>query len=86
MTFILPIVYCEVYVKEDADIIAKRIISNYSLLACYGTATLQYSVMSYLKLLNVTLVSFHIEMAYAKKILLNQKLTRNWSREVQRKI
>ena len=24
MAFILPIVYCEVYVKEDVDIIAKR--------------------------------------------------------------
>jgi len=34
MAFILPIVYCEVYVKEDVDIIAKRkvcfLISNYS--------------------------------------------------------
>lgn len=58
MAYILPIVYSEVYVKEDADITTKRKVyflsSNYSLLACYALATLYYVVMNYsLKFLNV---------------------------------
>lgn len=82
MAYILPIVYSEVYVKEAADRTTKRkvyfLISNDSLLA----RMLQPPVLvseELFKLLNVALVSFHIEMAY----LLNQKMTRSWSRETQ---
>lgn len=57
MTYILPIVYSEVYVKKDVAITTKKkvcfLISNCSLLAHYALATLHYLVM------NVTFVSFH---------------------------
>lgn len=54
----MPIVYREVYVKEDVDITMKRKVcflsSNDSLLVCYALATLYYLVMNYsLKSLNV---------------------------------
>lgn len=79
MACILPTVYHEVYVKENVAIRKYALfIYNDSLfsLLCSSLATPLYFVMNYLKVLNVTLVSFHKELAYAKKILLN------WSREI----
>lgn len=86
MACILPVVYHEVYVKENVAIRKHALfIYNDSLvsLLCSSLAILLYFLMNYLKVLNVTLVSFHKELACAKKILLNQKITRNWSREIQ---